>query len=52
MCASRLDSDEDSERELCKVLEELQAQGKLRSIGVSNYVIEDLEELMVRLPTC
>jgi len=32
--------------EAYQVLEELQAQGKLRSIGVSNYVIEDIEELM------
>mmetsp|Transcript_27407 Transcript_27407/g.63672 ORF Transcript_27407/g.63672 Transcript_27407/m.63672 type:complete len:367 (+) Transcript_27407:44-1144(+) len=27
-------------------LEKLQAQGKVRSIGVSNYAVEDLEELM------
>jgi diketogulonate reductase-like aldo/keto reductase len=29
-----------------KHLEELQAEGKLRSIGVSNYTVEDYQELM------
>lgn len=27
-------------------LEALQKEGKIKSIGVSNYVVEDLEELM------
>ena len=27
-------------------LEALQAEGRIKSIGVSNYVVEDIEELM------
>jgi len=32
--------------EAYKELEALQAEGKIKSIGVSNYVVQDLEELM------
>jgi diketogulonate reductase-like aldo/keto reductase len=30
-------------------LQSLQAQGKIKSIGVSNYVVEDLQEVCVSL---